>query len=168
MPFRRWAVFTTAMSGAQPEGGVLDAISIQGQACTDARRHNGNELLFCSQIALADFSCFLTLQGTVSPTLICLCGRFRPCVGFTIGTVAPGAFPPPPYRMNTEPGVPGIEHLAIETDITSRSQGCLCHETESYDHRALPRRCAIRSRWAESCGWCTRSSALLAQVRGTV
>jgi hypothetical protein len=81
-------VFNTAMSGARLKAAFLDAISIQGQACADARRHNGNELLFCSPIALADFSCFLTLQGTVSPTLICLCGRFRPCVGFTIGADA--------------------------------------------------------------------------------
>ena len=44
------------------------------RVCADARRHNGNELLFCSPIALADFSCFLTLQRTVSPTFICLCG----------------------------------------------------------------------------------------------
>ena len=71
-------VFNTAMSGARLKAAFLDAISIQGQACADARRHNGNELLFCSPIALADFSCFLTLQGTVGPTSCVCAGRFRP------------------------------------------------------------------------------------------
>jgi len=66
----------------------LDAISTQTQVCRFSRS-NWSRLLFCSPVAGADFSCFSILQGTVAELVIriCLCGRFRPWLGFTTGTV---------------------------------------------------------------------------------
>src|SRR5215831_13770571 len=57
--------------------------------CADSRGPTGADFFSARQIAGADFSWFSILQGTVGELVIriCLCGRLRPWLGFTTGTV---------------------------------------------------------------------------------